>query len=995
MGRGGKNELSDSVSSPDDRYLSVESNVDTKSGIYVRKSQIVASVVLVLVLTTGVGLMAGLLPECDVPSKGAITAKPFPTTGVPKPTDSKPTEPKPTETNPTEPMPVTTPAPCLDDWCKLRLPAEIYPEHYNLLLYPDLTVGSFSGTVDVDIKVTGPIKFPRIHILKMDILSSEIKPKGSSTPLSVVRMFGFEFNEFWVMEMTEDLQPGDYVWSLAFTGSLIEDNLGFYMSSYKNSAGETRNMTSSKFEPTSARKAFPCFDEPNLKAEYTTTLVHPPAPYLALSNMNVNMTTNYTLDPTLMQTTFERSVMMSTYLACFVVCDFAYKEIILDSGLPFRVYAPPDQIDQVDYSLSVGANVTEYFEKYFDLAYPLPKLDMIAIPDFVSGAMEHWGLITYREVNLLYSETDSAESNKQRVAEVVAHELAHQWFGNIVTMDWWDDLWLNEGFASYVEYLGVDYVHPDWQKMNQFLNQDFIYVMGNDQIVSSHPIIVPVNHPDEINEIFDSIPYSKGASVLRMLNEIVTEDVFKAGVASYLKKYAYQNAVSDDLWAEITEACKNASMDINVKKIMDTWTLQMGFPVVTMTKRNNGGSWMVDADQTWFLVDPQADKSKDEYGSVFNYTWNIRFNYLFESNPSTFLESPMEFGGVSFPWVGAVTDWYIANPGKFGYYRVNYDTENWKALSEQLMDDHQVMDIRDRAGLLDDAFNLARAELIDYSIPLDMTRYLSSEEEYTPWDAAYDNIIWLRETLRYRPVFAKLRTYFAGQAAPMLKKLTWNDEGSHLERYLRSDIIYMSCGFGDPDCLDEAVRLFRTYLNGSSISVNIRSHVYRFGMEEIGDQEAWDILWENYMNSDVASEKTKLRYALARTRQVWLLSRYLEYCRDPSKIRGQDFFSTLGYIADNPVGNLLVWDWVRANYDYLLDRFGVSDRYLGRLVPGFTDYWNTEQKLKELEDFWEEYPDAGAGSRGRLQAVERIRTNINWLAKNEDTISMWLDNNLA
>ncbi|XP_022079859.1 glutamyl aminopeptidase-like isoform X2 [Acanthaster planci] len=944
-----------------------------KRGVYVRRSQIVAAVILVLMVAAVVGLLVGYLPECETTTE---TTKPRPTVTTPAPTP-----------------------PCLDPWCNLRLPSAIYPEHYKLLLYPDLDTGNFTGAVDIDIVVEEAIKFPRLHINKMIIHSSQIRPavESGSTPapaLEVVRSFEYVPNQFYVMEMKDDLMPGNYVWSLEFQGYLQPQRTGFYLSTYTNEKGENRKMATSKFEPTDARRAFPCFDEPNLKANFTTSLVRPQTPYIALSNMNEVSSTPY-LSTNMIKTDFAPSVKMSTYLACFIVCDFEFKESFLKSGIPFRVYAPPHQIDQVDYALELGVNVTDYYEDYYDLAYPLPKLDMIAIPDFTSGAMEHWGLITYREVYLLYSETESSVSNKQRIAEVVAHELAHQWFGNIVTMDWWDDLWLNEGFASYVEYIGVDYCHPDWQKMYQFLNQDFFYVMGNDQIVSSHPIIVDLQNPDQINEVFDSIPYSKGASVLRMLDSIVGTEAFKTGVATYLKKYEYQNAVSDDLWREITIASQQRGNDINVKHIMDSWTLQMGFPVVTLTKTDTGSGLVFNARQEWFLIDPNADKSQDLYGSPFNYTWYVPLDFYFETDPVTVVSVHMNYSGVAFNRASSDNDkWYVANYGEYGFYRVNYDPNNWKLLSNQLVANHSLIDIRDRAGLLDDAFNLARAELINYEIPLDMTKYLINELEFTPWDAAYDSIIWLREMLRYRPLFANLRKYFAAQAKPMLDKLTWNDQGTHMEKKLRSDIIYMSCGFGDSDCLEQAVLRFTNYLNGQSVPVNIRRQVYRFGMEETGDQDAWDYLWEMYMNSTVSTEKTNLRYAMARTRQVWLLSRYLEYCRDESKIRSQDFFTTLGYIADNPVGNSLVWDWVRANYDYLLERFGASDRYLGRLVPGFVDYWNTEQKLKELEDFWAEYPDAGAGARGRLQAIERIKTNIKWMEKNEATIAQWLNDNL-
>ncbi len=296
---------------------------------------------------------------------------------------------------------------------------------------------------------------------------------------------------------------------------------------------------------------------------------------------------------------------MVTYLACFIVCDFAYQEkLTAVHKTKFRVYATPNQRENVKYALDIGANITDFFEDYFEIPYPLPKQDMIAIPDFVSGAMEHWGLITYRETTLLFDPKESASSNQQRVASVVSHELAHQWFGNLVTLSWWDDLWLNEGFASYMEYKGVTNYHDDWEMDEQFLTSDLHRVMDLDATINSHPIVQPVENPDQITEIFDTISYSKGASVLRMLEDFMGKEFFRIGVSRFLEKYKsvsgvvahylayysffecvyflyfrYDNAVTADLWSELS---KVAPGGLNITRIMDTWTRQMGLPVLTV-----------------------------------------------------------------------------------------------------------------------------------------------------------------------------------------------------------------------------------------------------------------------------------------------------------------------------------------------------------------------------------------------------------------------------
>ncbi|XP_071953572.1 glutamyl aminopeptidase-like [Antedon mediterranea] len=868
-----------------------------------------------------------------------------------------------------------------DVWEELRLPSNIKPNLYDLTLHPNLTTDTFSGFVDIDVTVSSPTDTFLVHIKELTISNTKITSKEGGLEWAKEKEFPYTENEFYVIQTKTDLPIGDYILHYEFTGSLVGHIVGFYKSTYYNKDGKLMSMATSKFEPTDARRAFPCFDEPNLKANYTTTLVHANG-YDALSNMNIEYI-QYKPDG-LVYTRFHTSVKMSTYLACFIVCDFAYIEGETARGVKFRVYAPHDSIDQAQYALNLGINVTDYYEDYFNIPYPLPKLDMIAIPDFVSGAMEHWGLITYRETNLLYDNLESSEANKQRVAAVISHELAHQWFGNIVTMDWWDDLWLNEGFASFLEYSGVAHAEPDWQMLDQFVTEDMYYVMGLDQIVSSHPIIIEVNHPDEINEIFDSISYSKGASVLRMLNDIMGEDTFREGLTNYLNKFSYANAKTDDLWKELGDV---SGMDI--KGIMDTWTLQMGFPVVTL---NRNTDTELGASQEWFLVDPAANKSQDEFGSSFNYKWNIYFDYSFDNN---LVESTqMDKGNVKITTPDKF-NWVIANRNQTGYYRVNYDSETWNALIVELQNNHEVIPVADRSGLIDDAFNLARSGQIDYFIPLNITKYFNKETEYIPWDAAYSNINWISEILRYRPLFADWRKYVQRQVKPRLEKLTWDDTNTeHLESYLRTDIISLSCSHGDPDCLLEAQNKFKEYIAGTRTSPNLRSMIYRYGMEKAGNQNEWDFMWEGYLNATVSQERSRLLYGLARTRNVWLLCRYLDYAMDESKVRSQDFFTVVNYIADNPVGNPIVWDWVRTNWELLVNRFGISSRSLGRLVPSICESYATEFKQQQMKDFFMKYPDAGAGERGRKQALERVQTNIDWLKSNEMKIETWLADNI-
>lgn len=301
---------------------------------------------------------------------------------------------------------------------------------------------------------------------------------------------------------------------------------------------------------------------------------------------------------------FEKSVPMSTYLVAFMVSDFGFEtsEKMKNNNVTFRIWARKDALNQVEYAKEVGPKYLEYFENFFNIGYPLPKQDMVALPDFNSGAMENWGLITYREVYLLYDPQVSSTSSKHGVSSVIAHELAHQWFGNLVTMKWWTDLWLNEGFATYMSALAVHHVHPEWNSLDDEAIDDLLSVFSFDSLESSHPVSVPIGHPREIDQIFDTISYKKGSSIIRMMGLFLGEETLRKGVSNYLEKHKYCNAEQDDLWQSLTDVAHANGVlpkNLSVKTIMDTWTVQTGYPVVHVERLY--GKNMVEIRQDRFL----------------------------------------------------------------------------------------------------------------------------------------------------------------------------------------------------------------------------------------------------------------------------------------------------------------------------------------------------------------------------------------------------------
>ena len=373
-------------------------------------------VVLVAVLTvTCLGLIIGLATLSS-------------TEPLQQPQKSQAPEPEP-ESEP-EAEPVLTEA-----WEKdVRLPSHLLPLHYDLYLHPDLVSGLFMGRVTIAIEATSPTSYFLVHTKYLDISDTRLLNEDGDE-VSYMRAFEYGRNEFWVVQLEAEVVAGNYSLSMEFNGNLTRGITGFYKSVYTNRIGEKVSIATSKFQPTYARKAFPCFDEPSFKSTFSTVLVRPSQGYIALSNMPVAEEVEESPSNGLTTVTFQKSVPMVTYLACFIVCDFEYEEKLTSiHQTKFRVYATPQQKDRVRYALDIGANITDFFTDYYNISSPLPKQDMIAIPDFVSGAMEHWGLITYRETNLLYDDRESSSANQQRVATVVSHELAHQWFGNLVTL---------------------------------------------------------------------------------------------------------------------------------------------------------------------------------------------------------------------------------------------------------------------------------------------------------------------------------------------------------------------------------------------------------------------------------------------------------------------------------------------------------------------------------------------------------------------------------
>ncbi|KAF1591604.1 Aminopeptidase Ey, partial [Eudyptes moseleyi] len=977
------------------------------AGFFISKSVGIVAIVLGLgAVATIIALSVVYAQEKNKPTDPGI-ADTTTTTAAPPPTAA----PSNTAAPNTTAAPSTTAAPN-NPWNRWRLPTTLRPESYEVTLQPFLMPDAnnmyiFKGNSSVVFVCLEATDLILIHSKKLNYTlqgsfhTSLHAVDGSSVP-SISKTWLETPTQYLVVQLNGLLQQGKrYRLVSIFTGELADDLAGFYRSEYVDELGNKKVVATTQMQAADARKAFPCFDEPAMKATFTVTLIHP-SDHKAISNMPARSTWQQQIDGKSWNVTeFQTTPKMSTYLLAFIVSQFDY--VHNNSGnVLIRIWGRPKAIaeGQGSYALKVTGPILNFFERHYNTAYPLPKSDQVGLPDFNAGAMENWGLVTYRENSLLFDNTYSSIGNKERVVTVIAHELAHQWFGNLVTLQWWNDLWLNEGFASYVEYLGADSAEPTWNIKDLMVLNEVYKVMATDALTTSHPLSFredEINTPAQISEVFDSISYSKGASVLRMLSDFLTEDVFKKGLQSYLHTFAFGSTTYLNLWSHLQKAVmeNNVSLPQSISNIMDRWTLQMGFPVVTVNTR------MGFIKQNHFLLDPT---SVVERPSVFNYTWIVPITWKTRETTGDRYWLTRR-SAIKSQFKVSNSSWLLLNLNVSGYFRVNYNPENWDQLLKQLSTNHQAIPVINRAQIIDDAFNLARAKYVSVTLALNTTRFLNRETAYMPWEAALNNLHYFQLMFDRSEVFGVMTKYMQKQVMPLFnhyKNITngWMDIPSGLmDQYNEINAISTACSYGITECQNLSTEYFRKWqqnVTNNPIPPNLRSSIY-CSMVATGGEEAWNFIWERFKEATVVSEADKLRTALSCSLQPWILSRYLQYTLDPNKIRKQDATATINSIASNVVGQPLAWDFIRGNWRMLFSQYGGGSFSFSRLILSVTQRFSTEFELQQLEQFKADNQDIGFGSGTRAleQALERTRANIKWVKENQETVLAWFQGETA
>jgi len=822
------------------------------------------------------------------------------------------------------------------------------PINYKLTFEPDLKKFTFSGTETITVSCKKSTNKITMHCAELKIKSCIVK--SADTIIASVPKTN-EKKEELSIKLSKRI-TGIATISLEFQGILNDRLLGFYRSQYKQN-GKTKYLATTQFEAADARRAFPCWDEPEAKATFEISIIADNQ-FTAISNMPV-ISKKKIKNKTLYK--FGKTPVVSTYLIYLGVGEFEY--LTGKTGkVQIRVITTKGNKSKGKYSLDLGKKLLTSYEKYFGIKYPLPKLDLIAIPDFAAGAMENWGAITFRETILLYDPKTSSTRTKQFIAEVISHEIAHQWFGNLVTMKWWNDLWLNESFATFMATKFVDQFYPEWNLWDQFIEDAMNTAMGLDSLKTTHPIDVTVNSPAEIREIFDAISYDKGGCVLRMLENYVGETNFRAGLKNYLSTFKYGNAQGQDLWDAIGKASK-----MPVSAMVNSWLKQPGFPQVEITQNDKS----LVLKQSRFLMEPMPKTQKGLWHIPITLGLGNETVTKLITKKSITVKTPSSPG-------------FVANIGRTGFYRVKYDDGILLDL-KMLVDQKQIHHV-DRWAIQNDLFALCIAGKEDVANYLDFTDAYFDEDSYLPQTNVANNLNFLASLTFFEDFGVEIREYAINYFRKILSNLGWIPKKSdkHTDAFLRGVSIFVLGKFGDDLIIEQAEIKFKAFLkNPSTLHPDIREAIFSL-VAWNGNAKTHSQFITLYKKAKTMEEKLRFLGAMCNFRNEKLLIKTLQFSQT-SEVRSQNMQLPIMKIASNPYGKNILWPWLKKNWGKMSKKVGYGNPLFNRIVASITLVADDSME-SDIKAFFKKNPTPGT-ERTQTQTLEKIRIYSNLLRKME------------
>ncbi|EMD34526.1 hypothetical protein CERSUDRAFT_86618 [Gelatoporia subvermispora B] len=890
-----------------------------------------------------------------------------------------------------------------------RLPTNVKPTHYNLTVRTNLENLTFDGFVKIDLDIQTPTDTFVLNTTELEIGDVSIRSDGvDAEQVAVSRSFDTTQERGTFVFPSKFPAASKAQLKLAFEGTLKPSMMGYYVSKGK-SEGTSKRYTLTQFEPTAARRAFPCWDEPLLKATFAVTMISD-ADTVNLSNMPavsevVHETSSQDgseaaawLSQKMSQssasddgpkkwkiTYFQTTPPMSTYIVAWANGQFGHLESSYTSPLsgttrPLRIYAMPELLPQAQFALDVKRKVLPLYEQVFDIEFPLPKLDTLVAEDFDSGAMENWGLITGRTVAFLVDPEKAKISAKKQVAETQSHEVAHMWFGNITTMAWWDNLYLNEGFATLMgEVIILDMIFPEWKVHSSFITSQLARAWSLDAKLSSHPVEVECPDANMINQIFDALSYSKAASILRMLSSYVGEEKFLKGVSIYLKKHLYANSVTRDLWDGIADAA-----GIDVPSMMDNWVKKIGYPVLTVTETKDG----IRVRQDRFLETGPADPKDNET------IWTIPLNIVSMSkNGDATIDRQIVLKEREATFPVDTSKPFKLNAGTVGFYRVLYSPERLEAIGQEAVKQKSIFTLEDRIGIVLDALALSRAGFSKVSCALQLIQTLRNEQEYVVWQSIATNVAEIISTWWEHPeIVDKFHEFRRELFSPLAKRLgfEYSDSESVDTHELRTLAISQAARAGDQEVVKELQSRFQHYMktgDDSRILPDLEFATYRMALK-YGGRAEWEALVKIIEHPKNPASATSAMRALGSTQDMEIARETFNYIL--TKVRDQDLFYYFMGLQMNFKTRRFVASAFKEHY-HTLDKRLAGNFGMSYLVRFSFQSLSSYKDLQETEEFFKD-KDTSKYDMTLKQTLDTIRARAAWVERSTDDILGWIEN---
>ena len=817
------------------------------------------------------------------------------------------------------------------------------PNHYNLTL--DLTHAEekeFSGTIIISGDSTS--ESISLHSKGLTIQSATIDNQLADV----------SFGEFDELRLSQpNLKNGNHTIHIIFSGTITDAMHGLYPC-YFTHDGIKKQLFATQFESHHAREVFPCVDEPAAKAEYNLTLVTRTG-ITVLGNMPVK-SQKENIDS--LTTTFEKTPRMSSYLLAFVIGELHKETAHTKSGVEVNVWATPAQNENtLDFALDIATRSIDFYDEYFGVKYPLPKSDHVALPDFSSGAMENWGLITYRESCLLADPELTPESSKRFIATVIAHELSHQWFGNLVTMQWWNDLWLNESFANMMEYVAIDALQPDWRMWEDFATNEVTAALRRDSLDGVQSVQADVNHPDEISTLFDpAIVYAKGGRLLIMIRKLIGEEAFRAGLKSYFEKFAYKNTVGNDLWQELESASGQP-----IVNLMNAWISQPGLPVVSVSNSHDAA---ILSQERFFIGEHQPSDALWPIPLFANQPLDVKI--LDQKETTVSIKKPLQL-----------------NCGLSAHFITKYD----ESTREYLLKNITELPTLDKICILQDATILARAGFENSASLLPLALSLKTETNEKVFSMAAGALTELRKFVDDNDAARDSLKKISGEfARATFEELDWDEKAdeSDDDRERRTTALSLMMYSEDKEVLNKAkTRFDKNKLE--DLPTEIRALIISANVRHFETPEMIENLFATYKNTPSNDLQNDIAIGLTSTKNPETAEKILANIKDSDIIRPQDASRWFVYLIRTRESRQIAWNWLKENWAWVEDTFG-EDKSYDDFIRYAATALLTPNELNDFRQFFEPMENIPALARtirlgiteisARVELIERDKADV-------------------